>query len=82
MAFGGNNSWSLFEEFCSLIKEDDGVWHATMIEVVDYIAAIRRMKCSADGSVLLNPSAISVWATVNGNPVEIGAGRTLHVTSR
>ena len=75
--FARDESWARLEEFCSLMKQDPGVWAATMMEVVDYLSAVRRVKSTADGSVLHNPSAISVWATVNGQPTEIGAGETI-----
>lgn len=74
--FGKNGTWSRLEEFCALFAGDANYWHATTIEIVDYLAAVQRMKSSADSSILQNPSAISVWATIHGEAVEIAAGQT------
>ncbi len=74
--FGEKGSWDRLEEFCALFAGDANFWPATTIEVVDYLAAVRRMKSSADGTILQNPSATSVWATIHGQAVEIAAGQT------
>ena len=55
----------------------DEIWYATNIEIYDYVAAYKSLRTSADCSIVYNPSAIDVWARINGETVKIGAGQQL-----
>ena len=66
--------WSYMENLCSSLANKDDTWYATNIEIVDYLNAMKRLKFTLDLSQVYNPSAISVWISVNGNPVEIKSG--------
>ena len=55
----------------------DNVWYATNIEIVDYVNATKALKISLDLDTFYNPSAISVWLTVDGQTIEIPAGATV-----
>ncbi|HUW32773.1 MAG TPA: polysaccharide deacetylase family protein [Planctomycetota bacterium] len=77
--FENDKNWGLIEEFCKVVSGDDSTWYATNIEIVDYVQAIRRVQSSADGTMLRNPSAISVWLTADGQPREIKPGEILTI---
>lgn len=72
--FERNNNWELIEEFCKSISQDDSVWYATNIEVMDYVKAMRNLKFSVDRKTVINPSAIPVWIGVDGIAVKIEPG--------
>jgi hypothetical protein len=57
----------------------DDIWYATNMEIVDYIRAVREVRSSADGTLLYNPSAQSVWLTIvkTGENCELKAGQTI-----
>jgi len=79
--FERGGDWAMIEEFSSLTGARDDIWYATQIEIVDYMAAVRGMRVSADGSILTNPSALPVWCSLweHGRAVEtveIAAGGT------
>lgn len=74
--FDRQNNWDHIERFCSTIAHDPAIWYCTQIQLVDYMAAARRMRCSADGSLIHNPNAIPVWATVNETIISIAPGET------
>lgn len=75
--FDRDDSWELIEGFCEYIGGRDDIWYATNIEIVDYMNAANRLKFSADGSMVYNPSAISVWVAVEGTSIhEIKPGET------
>ena len=57
----------------------EDIWYATNIEIVDYVNACRQVYASADGSTFHNPTAIDVWADVNGKGICIKAGETVKV---
>lgn len=75
--FNRDNSWDLIEGFCEFIGRRDDIWYATNIEIVDYMNAAKNLKYSADGDMVYNPSAISVWISVNGR--NIGERKTVEI---
>jgi hypothetical protein len=72
--FENAGNWEEFETFCRMMSSADDTWFATNIEIIDYLDAVRRLNYSLDGTLVSNPSAISVWIEVNQTPVEIKAG--------
>ena len=68
----------VMEEFCDKFTAtfEDTVWYATNIEIYDYVTALRALELSADRTMVLNNSAMSVWLEVDGAPVEIKPGLT------
>lgn len=77
--FERENNWHLIEEFCKMMSKNSSVWFATNIEIVRYIKALRMLEFSAKRDIVYNPSAMSVWLSVNGSPVEIKAGETVYL---
>ena len=71
--FPRDDNWALIENLCARLGGNDKIWYATNIEICDYIAAVRAMRSTVDGTRFYNPSAISVW-TANG---EIKPGETV-----
>lgn len=72
--FGNNNDWQIIEDFCAAAAGDEQTWYATNIEIYDYVMAQRALTLSADRKMAYNPSAISVWVSVDGVPVECKPG--------
>ena len=77
--FEADNNWQVIETFCEKMGGREDVWYATNIEIVDYVNACRSIRASADGKTLHNPTAISVWADIDGKQVVIHAGETVRV---
>lgn len=75
--FERDKNWNLAEEFCHTVGNNDEVWYATYIEIVDYMNAMRNLRFSAEGTIAHNPSALDVWCTVNKEPVLVKAGETV-----
>lgn len=72
--FDRQDNWELIEEFCVLAGGKDDTWYATNIEIVDYMDAADRLQFSASGKFVFNPSARSVWLSVDGRTVECRGG--------
>jgi peptidoglycan/xylan/chitin deacetylase (PgdA/CDA1 family) len=72
--FAQKGNWDAIESFCGKMAFKDDVWYATNIEVIDNADACRRMRVAADGSFAHNPSAASVWLSVDGSIVEVPGG--------
>jgi len=74
--FGRSKDWTVIEEFCELMAGKDDIWYATNMEICDYLTAIRKLEYSADGCMIQNPSAISVWfISDSGELIEIKSGQ-------
>ena len=62
------------EAFLEYVAGHEEIWYATNMEIYDYITAFERLVYTADGSCVYNPSAQTVWLSVDGKAYEIGAG--------
>ncbi|MCD8202011.1 MAG: polysaccharide deacetylase family protein [Clostridia bacterium] len=69
--------WDGAERYAKKIADTDGIWHATNIEVYDYVAAYERLVFSMDGETVFNPSARDVWLEIRGETYKIPAGVTI-----
>lgn len=77
--FTQQNNWSMMEECCKKLSFLPDTWYATNIEIYDYRMAQMRVQYTADYKVFHNPSAIDVWATVNGEEIQIKGGQTVYL---
>lgn len=75
----GANSWQAIEAVCEKVGGHEDVWYATNIEIVDYLAAYRRLETSFDGTILHNPTALPLCLDAGGTPITIRPGETLHL---
>ncbi|WP_310938794.1 polysaccharide deacetylase family protein [Clostridium sp. SHJSY1] len=73
--FDINDNWKFIEKFCEVIGNNDKIWYATNIEIVDYVNAVKSLKFSTTGSSVYNPSGQDVWISINSNPYKISKGR-------
>lgn len=72
-----DNNWELMEQFCQRVSGNEDIWYATNIEIVDYMAAAKRLKISINADCVYNPSACSVFISIDGTHYEIKGGETL-----
>lgn len=72
--FDRDDNWELMEEFCSYIGGREDIWYATNIEIIDYMQACRQLQFGAAGEFVYNPSAQSVWISVDDEVREIKGG--------
>lgn len=67
-------NWELIEEFARKMSGRADIWYATNIEIVDYLAAAKRLNVSASGDLIQNPSALPLWLEYQGRPVRLPPG--------
>lgn len=73
--FDNANNWEVMEEFCKYMGGREDIWYATNIEIIDYMAAARNLKFSADNEKVYNPNAQSIWLQIDGDRcVEVKGG--------
>ena len=67
------------EEFCRLVGGREDIWYATNIEIVDYMNAASQLKFTMDGDKVYNPSAQSVFISVDGTLIQVPGGQTVSI---
>ena len=79
--FSNNDNWDVIEDFCKLMGGHDDIWYATNIEIIDYMEVLNRLKFSANGKCVYNPSFQSAWLEVNDKSIiEIPGGKYVDLT--
>jgi peptidoglycan/xylan/chitin deacetylase (PgdA/CDA1 family) len=77
--FDRNNNWDRIEKICELLSGRDDIWYATNIEIHDYIEAYHSLVYSADGTMIYNPTLMTIWFDIDGVGYSIAPGETLRI---
>jgi len=80
--FDNDKNWDLIENFCKTVGNNEAIWYATNIEVFDYVTAMRSLRFSVNRDVVFNPSACTVWISVDNESVAIAPGETVRLFAR
>ena len=64
--FDRDDNWDLIETVCQKLTGLPDVWYCTNIMLCRYIKAIRSLVSGANGHLLYNPTAETVWFFANG----------------
>ena len=75
--FDKDNNWDLIETICKKLAHNDDIWYATNIEIHDYVEAYKRLRYSADGRRVYNPTLYTIWLDVDGELYSVESGRTI-----
>lgn len=78
--FDINNNWDKIETFCEYIGGKDDIWYATNIEIYEYIEAYGRLKTSADGKIVYNPTSTTLYfCDQTLKPYVVAPGETIKI---
>ncbi len=72
--FGIPDEWESIEQFAQMMAGKEDIWYATNLEICDYVNAVRAQEYSADGKIIKNPTATTVWFVENDKLVEVKSG--------
>ncbi len=75
--FEDKNNWEHMEDICRVISGHDDIWYANNIDIYNYIKAYESLLYSADSSMIHNPTASTVYISVNGKTYSIAPGEAL-----
>ncbi len=78
--FDHDENWDVIEQFCQMIGKRPDIWYATNMEIVDYMNAYQRLHFAASCDFVVNPSAASVWLSVDGRIVEVKGGSRVQLS--
>lgn len=77
--FETESDWQKFENNLKRVARQSDIWYATNGEIYEYVTAQKNLIWNADFTLAYNPSAISVWVSVDNVPVEIPSGKTVEI---
>lgn len=72
--FDRENNLNILTQTLDVLAEYDDIWYATNIELYDYLTAIKNLVISEGEKSVYNPSCVTVYATENGETIEIKPG--------
>lgn len=75
--FDHDDNWHVIEHFAQYLSGRDEIWHATNIEIYDYVQAYRQLIFSADGTRVYNPTVTELFFEADRREFRIGPGETL-----
>ncbi len=74
--FAINDNWHVIEDFAARMGGHEDIWYATNIEIYDYVEAYGQLRWSADGRIVHNPTATTLYFNLGATPVVLAAGET------
>ena len=77
--FEANDNWEVIEKFAEMVGNRDDVWYANNMQVYEYVEAYRALQFSANGNIVHNPSALTVWFTTGGINIKVEPGETVKI---
>ena len=77
--FDNDDNWHVFSELAEYIGSRDDIWYATNGEIYEYVTAFDRLRFSAEGTLVHNPSAITVYVECSNNQFAISPGETVRI---
>ena len=77
--FEQHGNWEVIQHFAQAAGGRKDVWYATNIEVHDYVWAYRQLRFSADGFIVHNPTAATIWLKADRQELVLTPGETLKI---
>jgi peptidoglycan-N-acetylglucosamine deacetylase len=80
MSSDPDKDWNYMEGVCRHLYASSAIWFATMVEVLDYLEALRLVDASRLDERISNPSALPIWLRINGRDVELPPRAAIDLT--
>jgi hypothetical protein len=78
--FGNDqNKWDEGEKFFKLLANNESIYYAKQIDLVDYINAYRNLKFSVNKTTVTNNSKFDVYFKINSVLFNVMAGSTMNL---
>ena len=74
--FARDNNWDVIEEFCKAVSGKEDIWHATNMEIYEYVQNFNRLVFSLDQRTVQNPTAQTVWFQMGKTLYSVEPGET------
>ena len=73
--FNDNDNWDVIENFGKKVAERTDIWHATNIEICEYVKAYKELVFSAKGDKVMNRSTLDIYLWIDGKNVLAKTGK-------
>lgn len=77
--FDTHDNWDRIEEICQKLSNNEDIWYATNIEICDYVNAYKRLRYSANGAKVYNPTLITIWLDYGCKIYKVEPGETITI---
>ncbi len=77
--FDKKDNWEHIEDICRKLAHHEDIWYATNMEIYEYVEAYRRLRYSANGKLVYNPTLHTIWLDVDGRGISIAPGETVRL---
>ncbi len=77
--FDNNQNWEVMENLLKKVSGHGDIWYATNIQIAEYIEAASRLRYSADGNMVFNPTCQTVWLNVLDREYAIHSGELVRI---
>ena len=77
--FDTHNNWEHIEEICRKLAGHEEIWYATNMEICEYVESYKRLRYSADGKWVCNPTLLTIWLDVDARLFAIEPGQTVTI---
>ena len=78
--FNSKNNWNHMEDILNALSNKDDTWYATNIEICEYKRAYDSLIFGVRGTMVYNPTLITVWINVDGKNIAINPGETVNIS--
>lgn len=76
--FDQRNNWNVIEQaFAYLEPYKNNIWMATNGQICNYVTQFKKLKFSANGDMIFNPTAYELWLSIDATIYHIKAGEKL-----
>ncbi|MCD8335776.1 MAG: polysaccharide deacetylase family protein [Lachnospiraceae bacterium] len=72
--FDRDDNWERIEKLAQTLAFKENVWYATNLEICTYLTAVRAQEFSADGTVMHNPTAVTIWVRTGSGVLSVQPG--------
>ena len=77
--FDRENNWDRIEQICQQLSHKEDTWYATNMDIYRYVSAYNSLEISVDGSMIHNPTLVTIWFLVDDKTYCIHPGETLTI---
>lgn len=77
--FRNDDNWDIIERFGEKMAECDDIWHATNMEIYNYIESFKRLVFSSDLTLVENPTATDLYFVYKNKEILAKAGTVTEI---
>lgn len=77
--FDNNQNWNVMEDLLKIVSGHDDVWYAPNIQIAEYMEAASRLRYSADGMTIFNPTCQDIWMNILDKDYCFKSGETVKI---